>query len=277
MRVPRQIDTMLGRTLGLVRETVERAYAMDAVARAVALASQAFTAGIPFIIVLSAVLPHGDSFADRLIHRFKLKGETAAQLHTLFLPHAEVRGAVTWISVAFLVVSMLSLAGSLQIVYERTFVLPHIGLRARWRAATWLIGAGIYIGWFVELRPNVYDGPVDVGRALLSVLGSLLFWAWTPRILLGRRLALRRLLPVALVTSVGVLILTLVSPLYMPSMVHDNAARFGTIGVVFALLSWLVALAFIVVGSAVVTSQIDQTAGGPAGSPVTQPQGSPRA
>jgi hypothetical protein len=55
-----------------------------------------------------------------------------------------------------------------------------------------------------------------------------------------------------------VTILVLVSPLYVPNAIHDDAACFGMIGVAFALLSRLVVLAFLLVGSAIIASEIDR-------------------
>jgi membrane protein len=66
------------------------------------------------------------------------------------------------------------------------------------------------------------------------------------------------LVAVAALTTFAVTPLAFVSPLYMPSMIRDDAARFGTFGAAFALLSWLVVLAFLIVGSAVVASQLDR-------------------
>jgi membrane protein len=243
---------------GFLGGCLQKALEIDAVARAVALASQAFTAGIPFAIVVSALSPRGKEFADRLIHRFHLSGSTADQVRTLFLAPNDVRGAVTWIGVIFLIISMMSLAGSLQVLYERTLNVSHIGLRARWRAAVWLLGGAAYIGWFVELKPNIYSGGTNIPRALLSVLASIVFWLWTPRILLGPRTSWRRVAPIAALTSTAVAILTVASPLYMPNMIRNDASRFGTIGVAFSLFSWLVVLAFLIVGSAVVASQVSR-------------------
>jgi uncharacterized BrkB/YihY/UPF0761 family membrane protein len=231
---------------------------MDAVARAIVLASQSFTAGIPFVIVVSSLAPHDRDVASRLIARFHLQGATADQVRTLFLAHNDAQGAVTWISVVFLVASAMSFAAVLQVVYERALSFHHVGLRARWRPAVWLLGASLYIGSFVELKPNIAVAGSNLPRTVISILASFIFWFWTPRIQLGPRVPWRSLVPIAGLTTVSVTILAFVSPLYMPQMIRDDAARYGTIGAVFALLSWLVVLAFLIVGSAVVASQIDR-------------------
>lgn len=242
---------------GFLWGCVERALAMEAVQRAVVLASHAFTAGIPFVIVLSAVAPRDRDLADRLIARFHLHGSTADQVRALFLTHNDIGGAVTWIGVVFLIVSLFNLESSLQVVYERALSVPHVGLRSRWRAPVWLLGTAAYVGEFIQLRPNVFAGGANIGWLVLSMLGSYVYWLWTPRILLGPRVSRRRLALIAALTTAAVTLLTIASPLYMPRMIRDDAARFGTIGVAFALLSWLIVLAFLVVGSAVVASQLD--------------------
>jgi membrane protein len=250
---------------------LKRAFEMDAFVRVTVLAAQSFTAGIPMVIVLSALTPRSRDFPERIVHRFNLHGSTADQVRALFLAPNDGQAAITWVSVAFLIAAVMSFAATLMVVYERTLSLPHIGLRARWRAAVWMVAAAVYLGWFVELRPNVYDGGANIERALLSVLGSYVFWLFTPRILLGPRVSWRRLHPIAALTTVALALLTLASPLYMPRMISEDAARFGTIGAAFALLSWLVVVATLIVGSAVVASQVDRARGHPGGADEAPP------
>jgi membrane protein len=242
---------------GFLWACFERGLEMDAIPRATVLASQAFTAGIPFTLIVSAFALRGRDFASHLIHRFGLRGSTAEQVRALFNSPHDVRSGVTLLGVLFLVVAAMGLARSLQIIYERSFGFPHLGLRARWRAAAWLLGATVYIVVFVLLGPNIWAGSASVASAFAAILPSAAFWLWTPRMLVGPRVSLRRLLPTAALTTTAVMALVLVSPLYMPKTIRDNAARFGTIGVAFSLLSWLVVLAFLLVGCAVIASQLD--------------------
>jgi membrane protein len=242
---------------GFVASCLRRAHEIEATARSVVLASQAFTSGIPLLVVLSALAPRGRDIADRLIHRFHLSGTTAEQMRSLFVSPTD-EGTVTVIGLLLLIGSMIGMAASLQVIYERCFFFPHIGIRARWRSATWILGTAVYVGYFIQLRPDVYNGGTNIVRALLSLAGSFVFLLWTPRLMLGRRITVRRLVPYAALTTLAVAILVLVSPLYMPRAIEDDAARFGMIGVAFALLSWLVVLAFLLVGSAVIASEIDR-------------------
>jgi membrane protein len=257
----RRLVPMVGRLqAGFVGSCLRRAHEVEATARAAQLASLSFTSGIPLLIVLSALAPRGRDVAERVIHRFHLSGATAEQVRSLFVSPTD-EGTVTVIGLVLLFGSMVGMASSLQIIYERCFFFPHVGIRARWRSATWIFGTAVYVGYFIQLRPNVYSGGTNIARALLSLAGSFVYLLWTPRIMLGPRITVRRLVPYAALTTVAVTILVLVSPLYMPKMIHDDAARFGMIGVAFALLSWLVVLAFLLVGAAVIASEIDRRRG----------------
>jgi membrane protein len=252
-RVQHAADRLRG---GFIGACLERAVEMDAVQRAIVLASQAFTAGIPLTIVFSALTPGNRDAVERLINRFHVTGSTADQVRALFLSGEDVRGAATWIGVVFLIGSALSLATSLQKVYERAMIVPHVGLRDRWRTVVWLLLTAGYIEWFIALRPNIYDGGPNIPLTVLSVVGSYVYWLLTPRILLGPRQSWRRFAPVAGFTTIAVTLLELASPLYMPQMIRDDAARFGMIGVAFALISWLVVLSFLIVGSTVIASEL---------------------
>jgi membrane protein len=235
---------------------VHRAVEMDAVQRAIVLASQAFTAGIPLAIIFSALTPGSRDLVQRLITRFHLTGSTAHQVRSLFLSGEDIKGAATWIGVVFLIGSALSLSASLQTMYERATIVAHIGLRNRWRTIIWLLLTCAYIEWFVALKLNVYDGGTNIARAVLSTAGSYAYWLLTPRLLLGPRQSWRRFVPIAGFTTIAVTLLELASPLYMPQMIRDDAARFGMTGVAFALMSWLAVLAFLIVGSTVIATEL---------------------
>jgi hypothetical protein len=148
-----------------------------------------------------------------------------------------VQGTVTVLAVVVLVVSAVSFAGSLQVVYERTLSVAHAaGWYSRTRAAAWLAVAGAYVGLFLELRPDLTADVADGARAAITIVATFLFWLWTPRILLGPRSGgWQGLVPIAGVTALAISLLTLASPLWMPGMISDEASRFGTIGVAFAL------------------------------------------
>ena len=76
---------------------------------------------------------------------------------------------------------------------------------------------------------------------------NTLVWLWTSWILPNRRVPWRALLPGALVGAVGLEVLKIVGGYVVPQLVAGSSALYGTLGVVFALLSWLLVFGRLVV------------------------------
>ena len=74
--------------------------------------------------------------------------------------------------------------------------------------------------------------------------------------LLSRRIALRRLVPGALVGGIGQTAVNVCSGFWMPHLVGQNADRYGVIGVTFAIVSWLIVIGIAVVLLAVTSAEL---------------------
>jgi uncharacterized BrkB/YihY/UPF0761 family membrane protein len=86
---------------------------------------------------------------------------------------------------------------------------------------------------------------------VLSLAGLWLLGLMTPYLLLGRRLLWRRLAWQATLTAAGLTALGIWSAIYMPRAIASSASAYGTIGVAFALLTWLWGLGIVLVAAAV--------------------------
>ena len=228
-----------------VRPWLERLIELGFVERSVALGSYAFTALIPLLTVYGAVI-EGAAFADRLSARFELKGSAAESVHLAFAPPGTVEGSLTVLSVLLLIASALTLTRGLQRLYEAAYGLPALGLRGTKWGLLWLALAPVFLE-VRALEAAVTDGLVE---AVLSIAAGAACWTITPWLLLGRRLGLRVLLPGGLLTAVAMSALAVASIVYMPHSVGTSAARYGVIGVAFAILSWLIVCGFALVGTA---------------------------
>src|SRR4051812_938939 len=102
---------------------LERLAEVEFVDRSVALASQAFVALIPLLLVSSSLLPRSErrSFADSVVRRFELHGSSASEVRQVFAQPAEVRNTLSVVGVLVLVVSALSFCRALQRLYERAW------------------------------------------------------------------------------------------------------------------------------------------------------------
>jgi membrane protein len=231
--------------INFFREWLERFVAVQGIDRAMAVAAQSYSAFLPLLIVYASVLPRSEnrSFADLLCQRFELTGATAASVRQAFAPAGAVQSSVTALSLILLLVSSLAFTRGLQRMYELAFGLPTLGMRNTPRALLWLA----FVAVFAALRPVAVaplDGSVRIGATV--ALGTVL-WTITPYLLLGRRVRFRRLVPSALLTAIGMTGVAIWSVIWMPHTLASSAAQFGVIGIGFAMLTWFVAVAVVLV------------------------------
>jgi membrane protein len=90
------------------------------------------------------------------------------------------------------------------------------------------------------------------GRAVVQGVSGSVLWCWTAYVLLVGRVAWRRLLPGAVVTSLAILVYTGGSSVVRPRFVANSAIQLGTLGLVLAATTWLIGFAFVIVVAAVV-------------------------
>src|SRR3954447_26609865 len=241
----RRESATLTAVTSFVRAWLRRLVELAFVERSVALGSYAFTAAIPLLTVYGAVV-EGSGFADRLTKRFELHGSAATSVHEAFAPPGTVEQSLTVLSVLLLVVSALTLTRGLQRLYQAAYGLPPLGLRGTKWGLLWLALVPV----FLEVR--ALEAAVTHGllEAASAIAAGAACWTITPWLLLGRRLPLRVLLPGGLLTAVAMSALAVGSIVYMPHSVGTSAARYGLIGVAFAILSWLIVCGFALVGTA---------------------------
>jgi membrane protein len=239
---------VLAAPAGPIAAWLERLLSVQAVDRGVALGALAFSAIFPLMIVYGAVVPFAQahSFAEQLDKRLHLTGAAAQTVNEAIAPPASVGHSVTALGILVVLVSALSLARGLQRLYELSYKLSPVGVRGTPWHLLWIA----LIPIFISVRPSVADLAGGWWRIAGSLLLGSLAWLATPYVLLGRRVSWRRLAPGAVLTGVGMTVLGAVSLIYLPHSVSSSASRYGTIGVAFALLSWLILTGFVLVGTA---------------------------
>lgn len=228
---------------------LERLAGMQFVDRSVGVGALAFTALIPLLIVYSAVVPLADarSFADRLIDHLKLSGAAAETIHQAIAPPKTVAESVSVLGFLLLIASALSFARALQRMYETAYKLPAMGIRGTPWHLLWIA----LIPAYLTLRPVIAGlSSSDLWQIVSSLALSLVAWLATPYILLGKRISGARLMPSAVFTALGMTGLSIASLIYLPHSLTASARSFGTIGIAFAILGWLVGGGFVLAGSA---------------------------
>jgi membrane protein len=227
--------------------------------RSLVIAGQCFTAIIPLLIVVVTLTSSsgGQALASRINDRFHLTGPAEEAVTTLFGRPPGAESAITIGSVVLLVASGLSLSRTLQRTYEAAWELTPRGLRGTLNglaALGILLSQILLLSLLASLLRDVTGGSL-LTFALRSALAVAL-WLSLQYVLLARRIPWRRLIPGALVAGLGQQVVTAASAVWMPHLITTNTARYGVIGVAFALLSWLLVIAFVLVAAAAVSGEL---------------------
>jgi membrane protein len=208
-----------------------------------AAASAYFTlSAIPAALVVVAFFNlaagNQNAFAARLITHLKLNGATASVVHDLFgTTSNNLLAASVTVVIGFLFWG-LAVGQLYQDLYARVWRI-HVGSAADQALfAIWFFVASAVVGLMMAFAADLHsDGWLVLIPAWVA--GSTIFWLWTPRFLLHRKIALRSLLPGALLASfvLGGTIAT--SPLWIGPTVNQDARAFSSFGAVIATFAYI--------------------------------------
>jgi membrane protein len=222
------------------------------------IALSTFVSLFPLLLVAIAIvgwLSSGDAaFGARVVHDLGLEGRSAQTVVDAISTAEGSRKAASIVGVVGLLWSGLGVVGSLQTAINAVWQETGRGLVDRLVALRWLAGAAVLFVGTSALGPLTRVVPawaapllVVVGLAVTTVL-----FTWTYTTLGHSHPGWRDHLPGAIVVAVGFEVLKEVGALYVPRAVASSSALYGSLGVVFALLAWLVLYGQLVVYGAVV-------------------------
>ena len=223
---------------------------MDFINRGMLFAATLLLCFIPFFIIANALA--GRSAVGELARRLGLNQQAAADVSRIFAPSSATSSAITGTAWVFFILSGIAAATAVQGLYERAFDLDPRGARDTLRRLTWLavlVGGSLLSGW---AAPGLHHagGPVLLGvTGLVAFTG---FWWFTIWFLLAGRISWKNLLPSAVATGVFWLGMEAVFLIIFSGMVISYDKKYGSIGVVFALMSWLIAIGIVIILGAVV-------------------------
>jgi membrane protein len=228
-----------------VRELVARLGAVDALNSVMLIGATLLLSTIPLVILLSSLA--NQRIDDDISRHIGLDNRGSHIVEGLFRAAPTHQAAPIATGLLFAFAGTLAVVSSLQTVYERIFGQTHRGWRDLPRFLLWvLVLLAVLVAEGAAGRPIRSAGGV-VLEALVGVLALTVFFGWTMHLLLAGRLPWPELIRPALVTALMWLGLGVFSSAYFSSAVVSDSRLYGTIGVVFSLLTWLIAVAAVIV------------------------------
>jgi membrane protein len=202
----------------------------------------------PLLIVADSV--EGRSAASGLGRRLGLDRQAADDFGHLFTSSHATVASVSAFAWVFLILSGFAVVASLQGLYRRIFGLDSRAARDMPRALIWLVlgVAWLYAAGLIGPRIRA-AGPVVF--AIVGLVAFICFWWVTMWLLLAGRIPWRRLLPSAVATGMFWLGMEAVFAVTFSGMITSNDQKYGPIGIVFSLMSYLIAIGVVVILGAV--------------------------
>ena len=204
----------------------------------------------PFIIVANALA--GQSAVTGLVRHLGLNQQAAKDVSALFTSSSATSNAVTGTAYVFFILGGIAAASAVQDLYERSFELEPGGLKDVGRRFLWLVVTVAWVSFAAVAGPWLHNAVGLWLVAILAFFGLTLFWWGTMWFLLSARASWRALLPSAVATALFWVGMEVVFSFIFSGTVISDDKKYGPIGVVFALMSWLIAIGVVIILGAVV-------------------------
>jgi membrane protein len=228
--------------------------AVDGPLQSALLSLYVLVAVLPALLVMEEYLdPHPDSLANSLVHHYRLNAPTASLIHGVLDEGKAHELGSALLAIAGALVFGLGFGRVLQLVHARSWQLA-----LPTRQTDQALYAGVLVGVYglillllVQLT-ELKGSPRWVGAILaLGWVGLLaLFFIWAPWLLTHKLIKRRDLLPGAVLTALGVVVLMLASSYVMQFWVDLYARDYGGFGVVLAIYFWIAFSSALIVGTA---------------------------
>jgi membrane protein len=243
-------------------EAWRRYQAVDGARQSALLSLYMLVAVLPALLVIEEYMDSDPAaLANALVEHYRLNGSTARLL----------RDVLTTTRTHELGTAILAIAGALFFGLAFGRVLQQVHARA-WRAhlTTHVSDQGLYTFVLLALyglillllfQLNELKGNAAwVGWLLaLAWVGLLVvFFTWAPWLLLHKQVGWRDLLPCAVLTAVGLVVLMLISSYVMELWINLYAADYGGLGVVLAIYFWIAFSSFVIVAAASIAPPLAQ-------------------
>jgi membrane protein len=223
-----------------------------------AVTLQAFLSLFPLILVFVAVVgfisaDEGTDVASDIVSALGLDGDAARAVNDAVATAERSRRTASVFGLAGLMWSGLGLVNALQYALNQVWQVEERGIKDKAVGIAWLAGAGLLLVFASALTTALrwLPGVLSPLGIVLSLGVNIALWLWTAKVLPNRDVGWRALLPGAILGGVGLEVLKVVGAYYVPRLVSSSSELYGSLGVVFAILAWLLFFGRLIVYSAV--------------------------
>jgi membrane protein len=228
--------------------------AVDGPLQSALLSLYILVAVIPALLAIEAYLDsHPAALAERLAHHYDLSSPTAALLRGVLSQDRQHELGAAVLAVVGALVFGVGFGKVLQLVHARAWQVElRTGAKDQGLYALVLLAVYGFVLLFLVQVTELRDTPSWV-KALLGLgwVGLLVaFFTWAPSVLLHGQIPRRDLLPGAVLTAVGLVIVMVVSSFVMELWINLYAKDYGGFGVVLAIYFWLAFSSAVIVWAA---------------------------
>jgi membrane protein len=201
---------------------------------------------LPFLILLSAFA--SERIDDDIALRLGLNQRASGIVSHLFTSSPAVLNVATLTSLLFVTAGTLAVASSLQQIYEKAFRQDPRGMRDLYRLPIWVVVlcAAVALEGIAGRPVRNAPGGIVLAELVTFAVMTPFFW-WTMHFLLAGRVPWRKLLLPAIATGFCFAGLGVFSKFYFSSTIISDSRTYGTIGAVFGILTWLIAIAAVII------------------------------
>ncbi len=210
-----------------------------------AITLTAFVSLFPLLLVVISVVGFMSGanrhLAADLIHDLGLTGQAADTLEHAVDVARRSATAASILGLLGLAWSGLNLVGALQHGVNVAWQAEGRGMKAKLLGIPWLIGAAaIFVASFgLSTLLGFLPGWLAPANLLIGLAVDFGLFLWTFWLLGSVKVGWKPLVPGAVFAAAGFELLKVVGSVYVPRLVANSSALYGSLGIVFATLAWL--------------------------------------
>ncbi len=179
----------------------------------------------------------------------------------MFAPASGDSTSLGLAGIFFLMIAVLSFTRAVQRMFEQAWELKPLSVRNTLNGLVWIGGLTAFVALSGLIRGVLGRSTLELTATLIVLPLSAVFMAWSGWILSAKRIALRELVPFAVIAAVASALYSVGANVYVPKMFSTYATRYGVIGAVFALISTLFCVMVIIVAASAAGREVQDELG----------------